>query len=93
MPRGPGKRWYLYVLQCNGGRLYCGIARDPHARFEQHKRGKGAKFTRAFGAQRLLAMRHCRSRSTALKAEYALKQLTPAQKRAWVRKHRAAAAT
>ncbi|HUS23792.1 MAG TPA: GIY-YIG nuclease family protein [Candidatus Binatia bacterium] len=84
----PPERWWLYLVECRGGRLYCGIARKPRARFAQHAAGKGAKFTRAFGAQKLLAMRRCASRSAALKAEYALKQLTRPQKQAWALHYR-----
>ena len=38
--------WWLYVLECRGGVLYTGIAKDVDARFEVHVKGAGAIFTR-----------------------------------------------
>jgi len=78
------KTWWLYLLDCRGGRLYAGIALDVEARFELHVSGKGAKFTRANPPRRMLAAQSFPSRSAALKAEYALKQLDRAAKLAWV---------
>jgi putative endonuclease len=79
------KTWWLYLLACKGGRLYAGIALDVEARFELHASGKGAKFTRANPPQNILAAQAFASRSEALKAEYALKQLDRAAKLHWVR--------
>ena len=86
------RRWWVYLVECGGDRLYCGIAVDPHVRFARHRGGKGAKFTRAFGARRLLAMRRCASRSAALKAEYALRHRPRIEKLAWAREHAVAPA-
>ena len=47
--------WWLYLVECADGRLYAGIARDPHNRFEKHRSGRGAAFTRINGAKALLA--------------------------------------
>ena len=79
------KIWWLYLLACRGGRTYAGIALDVAARFALHRSGKGAKFTRANPPHRILGAQAFTSRSDALKAEYALKQLTPTAKRAWAR--------
>lgn len=67
--------WHLYLLECRGGKLYAGIARDVIARFEQHENGKGARFTRANPPLRILGTSSFPDMSSALKAEYALKQL------------------
>jgi putative endonuclease len=75
--------WWLYLLACKGGRMYAGIALDVHARFELHRNGKGAKFTRANPPQKILAAQSFATRSEALKAEYVLKQLDPPAKLAW----------
>jgi putative endonuclease len=82
------KTWWLYLLACKDGRMYAGIALDVDARFELHRSGKGAKFTRANPPQRVLAAQSFPSRSAALKAEYALKQLDKTAKLAWVRQWR-----
>ena len=73
------------MLECAGGRIYTGIALDVAARFELHRSGKGAAFTRAHKPRRVLAKKRCGDRSTALKLEYRLKQLERPDKLIWVR--------
>ena len=73
--------WYLYLVECIDGSLYTGIALDPQARFALHAAGKGAKYTLAHPPARLLATAPFPDRSSALKAEYRLKQLAPLEKR------------
>lgn len=74
--------WYVYLLQCRDGSLYTGIAVDVERRYAQHVAGKGARYTRAHPPERVLARFEYPDRSTASRAEYAIKQLSPAQKRA-----------
>jgi putative endonuclease len=74
--------WHLYVIECEDGSLYTGIAVDPHARFFAHCAGKGARYTRSHPPRRLLKVIPCADRSAAAKTEYAVKQLSAAEKRA-----------
>lgn len=78
--------WYLYILECAGGRLYTGIALDPEARYKAHADGRGAKFTRSYPPVRLAMVETFASRSEALKAEHAVKKLSAAEKRKLVGK-------
>jgi putative endonuclease len=48
-----------------------------------HASGKGARYTRSHPPQRLLAAVEYADRSAALKAEYAVKCLSPSGKRAF----------
>jgi putative endonuclease len=82
-PRAPTRAWFVYMLECAGGRVYTGITPDVAARFVKHCAGAGGAFTRSFPPLRVLAAKRCGTRSAALKAEYALKQLAPAAKRRW----------
>ena len=75
--------WFVYVIECRDGSLYTGITVDVARRFAQHVAGKGAKYTRSRPPVRLLAVMEFTDRSSALKAEYALKQLAVPQKLAW----------
>ncbi len=75
--------WFLYLLECENGSLYTGIALDVHARFAQHQSGKGAKYTRANPPVKIVATKKFRTRSAALKAEHKVKQFTAAEKRAY----------
>lgn len=72
--------WHLYLLECEGGRWYAGIALDVAARFCAHREGKGAKFTRGFRPIRILATRPYPTRSDASKAEHQLKKLPKKRK-------------
>ena len=78
------KPYTLYLLECKGGSFYAGIAVDVHKRFAQHCAGKGAAYTRARPPVRILG--HCEfpTRSDALKAEYAVKQLPKSRKLAFI---------
>jgi putative endonuclease len=67
--------WYLYLLECRNGALYAGITTDLEARYAKHASGKGAKYTRANPPLRLIGSKAFADRSSAAKAEYALKQL------------------
>ena len=72
--------WYLYILRCKDGTLYTGIAVDVQARLEQHRCGKGAKYTRGRGPLELVYTQHCGTHSEALKPEIAVKKLSRQEK-------------
>lgn len=71
---------WLYVLRCGDGSLYTGIAIDWRKRLEQHRAGKGARYTRGRGPLAVLARTRCSDKSAALRAELAFKRLTRAEK-------------
>lgn len=71
------------MIECAGGRLYTGISPDVRARFDKHRAGSGAAYTRMNKPLRLLAAAPCGTRSDALRREIALKRLTREQKLAW----------
>lgn len=70
----------VYIIECRDGRLYTGIARDVEARFGLHATGRGARFTRANKPVRIVYRERKRTRSSALKREYAIKQMTRSEK-------------
>jgi putative endonuclease len=76
--------WMLYMIECRDGSIYTGITIDVAARYAAHATGKGARYTRAHPPARLLASIEYPDHSSALKAEYRIKQLTAAEKRAFV---------
>jgi putative endonuclease len=75
--------WWLYILECHSGLLYTGIAKDVDARFEAHINGTGAMFTRLNRPIRILSKAPLATKGEALRAEYALKQLSRAGKLRW----------
>ena len=40
--------FYVYVLKLENDKYYVGKASDPHARYEKHLNGKGARWTRRY---------------------------------------------
>jgi putative endonuclease len=74
--------WYVYLIECRDGSVYTGIATDVARRYAMHAAGKGARYTRAHPPSRLLAQFEYPDRAAASRAEYAIKQLDPARKRA-----------
>lgn len=79
--------WFVYLIECTDGSLYTGIARDVEARYRAHASGKGARYTRSHPPRQLLASVPCADRAEASRAEYRIKQLTPAAKRAFCVEH------
>ena len=76
--------WFLYLIECVDGSIYTGITKDVEARYAAHAAGKGARYTRSHPPAKLLASMEYTDRSSASKAEYRVKQLTPTEKRHFI---------
>jgi putative endonuclease len=70
--------WFVYLIRCADGSLYCGIATDVGRRFGEHEEGapKGAKYTRGKGPLELVFQKEIGSRSEACKEELRIKKLS-----------------
>jgi putative endonuclease len=75
---------FVYIVRCADGTLYTGYARNPSARLHAHNSGRGAKYTAGRCPVQLVYQEAFRSLGKALAREYAVKQLTRAQKHALV---------
>ncbi len=75
------KPWFLYLIECCDGSIYTGITVDVAARYAAHCQGTGARYTRSHPPLRLLGHEQHPDRSSASKAEYRIKQLSPQEKR------------
>ena len=73
--------WFLYLIECADDSVYTGITTDVAARFDEHASGKGARYTRSRKPRAVLAAFPLPDRSSASRAEYWVKRLTPAKKR------------
>ena len=73
--------WYLYILRCKDDTLYTGITTDVEKRLEQHRSGKGAKYTRGRAPLELVYQESCTDHSAALKREREVKALPREDKR------------
>ena len=72
--------WFVYLIRCADGTLYCGIALDVAARLRQHREGKGAKYTRGRAPLELVYREACASRPAALRRERIIKRMSRAAK-------------
>lgn len=78
------KAHFVYILQSSDRRYYVGYTTDLERRMKQHREGKGAKFTRAFGFAKLLHTEEHPTRSEALKREAALKKWKRSEKESFL---------
>ena len=77
-------QWHLYILRCGDGSLYTGITTDVERRLEEHRSGKGAKYTRGRAPLELGYWERCESHSHALKREYEIKSMKREKKEALI---------
>jgi len=76
------KPWFLYLLECLDGSIYTGVTVNVAMRYAAHVKGKGARYTRSHPPLRLISVIEYPDRSSALKAEHSIKQLSAHAKRA-----------
>ncbi|MDD4855267.1 MAG: GIY-YIG nuclease family protein [Sulfuricurvum sp.] len=73
--------YYVYMLQCNDGTLYTGIALDIKKRVIEHNISpKGAKYTHSRRPVALAYSETCKDKSAALKREITIKKMSRLQK-------------
>jgi putative endonuclease len=77
--------WIVYIIECKSGAYYTGSTNDLGKRFDLHREGKGARYTRMDKPKRIVAAQICDSRSAALKLEGAVKALARSDKKKWVK--------
>lgn len=76
--------WYVYILRCEDDTLYTGVTTDVLRRFEAHRRGEGAKYTRAHKAAEVVYTAPFTTKSAACKREAEIKSWPRSKKFAMV---------
>ncbi len=79
------KKYYTYVLLTESNTLYCGYTDDVEKRFEFHKSGKGAKYTRANKPVKISYTACFDTKSEAQKEESKIKRMTKLQKLEYIK--------
>ncbi|MTT32969.1 GIY-YIG nuclease family protein [Terrilactibacillus sp. BCM23-1] len=74
------KEYSVYILKCSDGTLYTGYTTNIEKRIQVHESGKGAKYTRSRLPVQLVYKETLKTKSEAMKREYAIKQLRRKQK-------------
>lgn len=74
--------YYVYLLECSDGTLYCGLTNNIDKRLKEHNEGKGrgAKYTSGRRPVRLVYTEKKSTRSSALKREYEIKKMKREEK-------------
>jgi len=72
--------WCVYVLRCGDGSFYTGMTNDLSRRLEEHRAGRGGRYTRAHLPVRLVAAWSFDDRGAALSAEALFKKLRRSDK-------------
>lgn len=75
---------FIYILQSEGGQYYTGYTTNIDRRLKEHQTGSGGKFTRSFGAKKILYSETFASKSEALKRETQIKNWTRSKKEALI---------
>ena len=79
--------YYVYILKCADKTLYTGICIDLKKRLGEHNSATlGAKYTRTRRPVKLVFSQKFRTRATALRKEYQIKQLPRGKKLAIIKK-------
>lgn len=78
--------WFVYMLRTAKGALYTGVTTDINRRVAEHQSGgpKAAKALKGKGPLRLVYQEQAENKVSAMQREYALKQLSKAQKEALI---------
>lgn len=71
---------YTYILKCNDNTLYTGWTNNLEKRIKDHNEGNGAKYTKPRRPVELMYYETFETKEDAMRREYAIKQLTRAQK-------------
>lgn len=79
------KTWYVYILRCSDDTLYTGITNDPERRLAQHNAGTASKCTRSRRPVAMVYKEAAADKAAALRREYAIKQLSRAEKLALIK--------
>jgi len=72
--------YYVYILRCKDGSYYTGHAKDVKKRFEMHKKGRGARYTRMHEPEKLVYTEEFESRGEAMRRERRIKTLSHSKK-------------
>jgi len=75
-----GKSYFVYLLLCNDGSYYTGYTNNVALRFERHKKGHGARYTRMRRPKRVVYVEEHRTRRAAIRRELKIKRLSHKEK-------------
>lgn len=78
-------KFYTYILLTEKNTFYCGYTTDLKRRFDLHKSGHGAKYTRVFKPVKIVYVCEFETKSEAMKEEARIKKMTRQQKESLIK--------
>ena len=72
--------FFVYLLQCRDDSFYCGWTNDLEKRLKAHNAGTASKYTKSRRPVKLAYSENVKDKSSALKREYQIKQLSRREK-------------
>ena len=75
------KSYFVYMLLCNDGSYYTGYTSNVLSRFERHKKGHGARYTKMRQPKRIVYLQRFSTRRAAMRRERQMKALSHDDKR------------
>jgi putative endonuclease len=82
------KSYFVYMLLCNDGSYYTGYTSNVLSRFERHKKGHGARYTKMRQPKRVVYLQRFTTRRAAMRRERQMKKLSHDQKLDLARRHK-----
>ena len=77
-------KWIVYILECSDNSLYTGITNDMARRLEEHRTGRGAKYTKHRSPLKVRYTEYQDTKGAALTREAAIKSLARSEKLALI---------
>ena len=77
--------YLVYILECANKALYTGITNNLERRLEQHRSGKGGRYTSYNPGKRIRYQEKCETRSEATKREIQIKRWSRTKKLALIK--------
>jgi len=84
-PQKKRKSYFVYMLLCNDGSYYTGYTSNVLSRFERHKKGHGARYTRMRQPRKIVYLQKFNTRRAAMRRERQMKALNHDEKADLVR--------
>jgi len=72
--------WWVYILLCENDHYYTGYTNDLDKRYKAHLNGTASKYTRSFKPVRIAQSWKVADKSSAMRVEYSIKQLSRSEK-------------
>ena len=73
---GGSRSFFVYLLLCEDGSYYTGYSKNVKSRFERHRRGRGARYTRMVRPKEVVYVQRFGSRAAAMRMERKIKTLS-----------------